>query len=77
MVAVYCKISLHSSPPVSVPEWAEKLTEMGKGRHHIGDFLPPAELEKFMETFTVGSALGSSCVAPCVSTSFRSLLFVR
>ena len=36
---------------------------MGKGHHHIGDFLPPAELEKFMETFTVGSALGGSSVA--------------
>lgn len=33
------------------PEWAESLTEMGKGKHFIGDFLPPEELEKFMETF--------------------------
>lgn len=32
-------------------EWAESLTEMGKGKHFIGDFLPPEELEKFMETF--------------------------
>ncbi|VDP89389.1 unnamed protein product [Echinostoma caproni] len=32
-------------------EWAEKLTEMGHGKHHIGDFLPPDELERFMETF--------------------------
>lgn len=24
---------------------------MGKGKHFIGDFLPPEELEKFMETF--------------------------
>ncbi|XP_041659191.1 SURP and G-patch domain-containing protein 1 isoform X2 [Cheilinus undulatus] len=32
-------------------EWAESLTEMGKGKHFIGDFLPPDELEKFMETF--------------------------
>lgn len=32
-------------------EWAEKLTEMGRGKHHIGDFLPPDELERFMETF--------------------------
>ena len=36
-----------------VADWAEKLTEMGRGKHHIGDFLPPEELEKFMETFTV------------------------
>ena len=33
------------------PEWAESLTDMGKGKHFIGDFLPPEELEKFMETF--------------------------
>lgn len=33
------------------PEWAESLTEMGKGKHFIGDFLPPEELDKFMETF--------------------------
>ncbi|XP_013406861.1 splicing factor, arginine/serine-rich 15 [Lingula anatina] len=32
-------------------DWAEKLTEMSRGKHHIGDFLPPEELEKFMETF--------------------------
>ncbi|XP_076000925.1 SURP and G-patch domain-containing protein 1 isoform X2 [Genypterus blacodes] len=32
-------------------EWAVSLTEMGKGKHFIGDFLPPEELEKFMETF--------------------------
>ncbi|VDK89345.1 unnamed protein product [Dibothriocephalus latus] len=31
--------------------WAEKLTEMGQGKHHIGDFLPPDELERFMETY--------------------------
>ncbi|XP_063075873.1 SURP and G-patch domain-containing protein 1 [Engraulis encrasicolus] len=32
-------------------EWAESLTDMGKGKHFIGDFLPPDELERFMETF--------------------------
>ncbi|KAK2109323.1 SURP and G-patch domain-containing protein 1 [Saguinus oedipus] len=32
-------------------EWAEQLTKMGQGKHFIGDFLPPDELEKFMETF--------------------------
>ncbi|XP_074650051.1 uncharacterized protein LOC141905171 isoform X2 [Tubulanus polymorphus] len=32
-------------------DWAQKLTEMGQGKHHIGDFLPPQELEQFMETF--------------------------
>jgi splicing factor 4 len=24
---------------------------MGRGKHHLGDFLPPAELAKFMETY--------------------------
>ncbi|KAH3833492.1 hypothetical protein DPMN_106803 [Dreissena polymorpha] len=32
-------------------DWAEALTEAGRGKHHIGDFLPPDELERFMETF--------------------------
>ncbi|XP_022086972.1 SURP and G-patch domain-containing protein 1-like [Acanthaster planci] len=31
-------------------ERAEILTRMGKGKHHLGDFLPPDELEKFLET---------------------------
>ncbi|CAF1595622.1 unnamed protein product, partial [Didymodactylos carnosus] len=33
-------------------EWAVKLTDMARGKHHIGDFLPPDELEKFMETYS-------------------------
>ena len=36
-------------------DWADKLTQMGRGKHHLGDFLPPEELEKFMETYTVSS----------------------
>jgi len=36
---------------MSWAEWAEQLTQMGRGKHFIGDFLPPDELEKFMETF--------------------------
>ncbi|XP_041371445.1 serine/arginine repetitive matrix protein 2-like [Gigantopelta aegis] len=32
-------------------EWAEKLTDSNRGKHFIGDFLPPDELERFMETF--------------------------
>lgn len=32
-------------------QWAEQLTTMGRGKHFIGDFLPPDELDKFMETF--------------------------
>lgn len=31
-------------------EKAEALTKMGKGKHFLGDFLPPEELEKFLET---------------------------
>jgi splicing factor 4 len=34
---------------------------MGRGKHFIGDFLPPDELEKFMETFKalkVGKPMG-------------------
>lgn len=27
---------------------ASKLNEAGVGKHHIGDFLPPEELTKFM-----------------------------
>ncbi|XP_052794706.1 bromodomain-containing protein 4-like [Mya arenaria] len=32
-------------------DWAEALTDSGRGKHHIGDFMPPEELERFMETF--------------------------
>ena len=38
---------------ICVSEWAEKLNSMGRGKHFIGDFLPPDELEKFMETWNV------------------------
>lgn len=31
--------------------WAEELTRQSAGKHHIGDFLPPEELEKFMERY--------------------------
>lgn len=42
---------LSLSPLLLRAEWAEQLTKMGRGKHFIGDFLPPDELEKFMETF--------------------------
>lgn len=32
-------------------DWAVKLTDMADAKHHIGDFLPPNELKKFMETY--------------------------
>jgi len=30
-------------------EWAGGLTDRARGKHHLSDFLPPEELEKFME----------------------------
>ncbi|KAG5892651.1 hypothetical protein JTB14_025445 [Gonioctena quinquepunctata] len=29
--------------------WAEELNRQAEGKHHIGDFLPPEELKRFME----------------------------
>lgn len=31
--------------------WADALTQQSQGKHHIGDFLPPEELKKFMEQY--------------------------
>lgn len=31
---------------------ADELTHMSEGKHHIGDFLPPDELQRFMEKWT-------------------------
>uniref|UniRef100_A0A1A9Z8H5 G-patch domain-containing protein n=1 Tax=Glossina pallidipes TaxID=7398 RepID=A0A1A9Z8H5_GLOPL len=31
--------------------WATALTKQSEGKHHIGDFLPPEELKKFMEQY--------------------------
>ena len=36
-------------PSIDVSDSAELVTETNKGKHHIGDFLPPEELEKFIE----------------------------
>lgn len=33
-------------------EKAQGLTERARGKHHIGDFLPPEELDKFVEKVT-------------------------
>jgi hypothetical protein len=30
-----------------------KLTEMAEHKHHIGDFLPPHDFKKFMNTYEV------------------------
>lgn len=40
--------------------WADDLTQKAKGKHHIGDFLPPEELAKFMEK--VSHHIRSSCL---------------
>lgn len=32
-------------------DYAQQLTEMGRGKHFLGDFMPPEELTKFLETF--------------------------
>lgn len=32
--------------------WANELTKHAEGKHHIGDFLPPEELKKFLEKST-------------------------
>ncbi|XP_070505966.1 SURP and G-patch domain-containing protein 1 isoform X2 [Chironomus tepperi] len=32
-------------------KWAEALNKQCHGKHHIGDFLPPEELKKFMEKY--------------------------
>jgi splicing factor 4 len=37
-------------------EWAVKLTDMAYGKHHIGDFIPAHELEKFMKTYSVSKS---------------------
>lgn len=30
--------------------WAEQLTRQAEGKHHIGDFLPPEQLSKYVPT---------------------------
>lgn len=32
---------------------AEKLTQHGAGKHHIGDFLPPDELKRFLSKVNI------------------------
>jgi len=36
---------------------AAKMTEDAEGKHHIGDFLPPEELNKFMNKYKVQQKL--------------------
>jgi splicing factor 4 len=42
---------LRSQEMEATLKWAEALNQQCEGRHHIGDFLPPEELKKFMEKY--------------------------
>ncbi|XP_037037029.1 uncharacterized protein LOC119074838 isoform X2 [Bradysia coprophila] len=42
---------LRNSEMEATSRWAEALNEQAEGKHHIGDFLPPEELKKFMEKY--------------------------
>ncbi|XP_025152657.1 uncharacterized protein LOC105185798 isoform X2 [Harpegnathos saltator] len=42
---------LRSAEMEATQLWAEELTAQAEGKHHIGDFLPPDELKKFMEQY--------------------------
>ncbi|XP_014247480.1 phosphatase and actin regulator 4A-like isoform X2 [Cimex lectularius] len=43
---------LREKEMIATKQWAESLTEMAKGKHHIGDFLPPDELKRFMDKYS-------------------------
>ncbi|KAG5673173.1 hypothetical protein PVAND_003240 [Polypedilum vanderplanki] len=42
---------LRSQEMEATLKWAEALNQQCQGKHHIGDFLPPEELKKFMEKY--------------------------
>lgn len=42
---------LRSAEMEATQVWADALTKQSEGKHHIGDFLPPEELKKFMEKY--------------------------
>lgn len=42
---------LRSQEMEATIKWAEALNHQCEGKHHIGDFLPPEELKKFMEKY--------------------------
>lgn len=42
---------LRSQEMEATLKWAEALNKQCQGKHHIGDFLPPEELKKFMEKY--------------------------
>ena len=63
----------------TVADWAEKLTQMGRGKHHLGDFLPPEELEKFMETYNVSFDVLNHVISKCSEIRYQriSCLFLN
>ncbi|XP_060526099.1 uncharacterized protein LOC132701865 isoform X2 [Cylas formicarius] len=40
---------LREKEMTATERWATELTKQAEGKHHIGDFLPPEELKRFME----------------------------
>lgn len=42
---------LRAKEMTATQKWATELTKQAAGKHHIGDFLPPEELKKFMEKY--------------------------
>ena len=49
-------------------DYAIKLTDLAEGKHHIGDFLPPDELKKFMETIKVNFRIDKYFFADYLAT---------
>ncbi|XP_053611590.1 arginine-glutamic acid dipeptide repeats protein-like [Plodia interpunctella] len=43
---------LRAKEMTATERWATELTKQAAGKHHIGDFLPPEELKKFMEKYS-------------------------
>ncbi|XP_045513031.1 arginine-glutamic acid dipeptide repeats protein-like isoform X1 [Pieris brassicae] len=43
---------LRAKEMFATEKWANELTKQAAGKHHIGDFLPPEELRKFMEQYS-------------------------
>ncbi|KAF2900883.1 hypothetical protein ILUMI_05288 [Ignelater luminosus] len=43
---------LRNKEMTATQQWATELTKNAEGKHHIGDFLPPEELKRFMERST-------------------------
>ncbi len=43
---------LRSQEMEATTRWTDALNKQAEGKHHIGDYLPPEELKKFMEKYT-------------------------